>query len=54
MTATPTPPTTAGELVDRAHALKPLLVRNAAEVDSGRRVVDESIAALRRTTPTTA
>jgi 3-hydroxy-9,10-secoandrosta-1,3,5(10)-triene-9,17-dione monooxygenase len=34
------------ELIARAHALKPLLARNAAEVDAGRRVVDENIAAL--------
>jgi alkylation response protein AidB-like acyl-CoA dehydrogenase len=34
------------ELIDRAHALKPLLARNAKETDEGRRVVEENIAAL--------
>jgi alkylation response protein AidB-like acyl-CoA dehydrogenase len=37
---------TGPELIERAHALKPLLRRNAAEVEAGRRVVDENIAAL--------
>ena len=34
------------ELIDRAHALKPLLARNAKETDEGRRVVEENIVAL--------
>jgi len=34
------------ELIDRAHALKPLLARNAKDVDEGRRIVDENLAAL--------
>jgi alkylation response protein AidB-like acyl-CoA dehydrogenase len=34
------------ELVERAHALKPLLARNAKETDESRRVVEENIAAL--------
>ena len=35
------------ELIDRAHALKPLLARNAKDADEGRRIPDENIAALR-------
>ncbi|MGC4960985.1 acyl-CoA dehydrogenase family protein [Gordonia sp. DT218] len=43
---TPAEVPTAAELVARAHALKPLLARNAAQGEQDRRVVEESIQAL--------
>ncbi len=46
MTATAVDVPSKEELLERAEALKPLLVRNAAEAEEARRIPEESIAAL--------
>jgi alkylation response protein AidB-like acyl-CoA dehydrogenase len=46
MTATAVDVPSKEDLLERVEALKPLLVRNAAEAEESRRIPEESIAAL--------